>query len=59
MQKQLDKLNRDVRRLEPIVRELELAESRRFIGLLNPSSRQQVAASIVPGKEIDGSDDIT
>jgi hypothetical protein len=54
--KQLDKLNREVRRL---VRELEMAESRRFIGLRNPSSRQQDATSIVPGKEIDGSDDIT
>ena len=50
--KQLEKLTRDVR-------ELELAESRRFIGLLNPSSRQQDATSIVRGKEIDGSDDIT
>jgi hypothetical protein len=58
MQKQLDKLNHDVRRLE-------LAESRRFIGLLNPSSRpgsgihQQDATFIVPDKEIDGSGDIT
>ena len=53
--KQRDTLNRDVRKL---VRELELAESSRFIGLLNQSPRQQDATFIVPGK-VESSDDIT
>jgi hypothetical protein len=51
--KQLDTLNRDVRRL---VRELELAENNR-IGLLNQSPRQQDATFIVPGK-VDSGDDL-
>ena len=57
LQKQLDKLNRDVRWLE-------LAASRRFLGLLKSSRpgsgmHQQDATSIVPDKEIDSSGDIT
>jgi hypothetical protein len=55
LQKQLDKLSRDVS-------QLELAENRRLIELLNSSSRprsQQDATSIVPGEEIDGSGGMT
>jgi hypothetical protein len=59
MQKQLDKLGRDVRQLEL---QLELAENRRLMELLNSSScsgsrmHKQDASSIIPAEERNGGD---